>query len=71
MPEEIRQRKLFVGRRARDLGEEITALRKEAKSKWLLVLMNRAFKKDFHATSYLNRRQSVIGQDANRRLSPT
>ena len=63
--EKIKQRKLLQGREGRDLGKEIAKLRKEANTSWLISVMDKASKGDFHAISYFKRRQSVLTTHSN------
>ena len=63
--DKIKHRKSLRGAQARHLSKEIAALRKEAKGQWLMQLLDRSAKGDFHAISYFNRRQAVITTHTN------
>ena len=63
--DKIKQRKALRGAQARFLFREIAALRKEAKAQWLMQLLDRSAKGDFHAISYFKRRQAVVTTHTN------
>ena len=63
--EKISLRKQLRGSDARTASKEIAALRKEAKSAWLMQLLDRSSRGDYHAISYFHRRQAVVTTHTN------